>query len=163
MSPVDVKQGREALAGREDHPAWGGTCRVPVAGNCLVSLCPLGPGGPPKTTTSRPPAPSREPSSSLSPPSRAYSSFQAKSSAIRVAPHPSGSPSILQFPLPSKVLVFCGPSSPNQGLCLPSGLGPPPVGTPFSILWLPLPSRGPLYSSGAPSLQGHLRGHPLPM
>lgn len=142
MSPVDVKQGREALAGREDHPAWGGTCRVPVAGNCLVSLCPLGPGGPPKTTTSRPPAPSREPSSSLSPPSRAYSSFQAKSSAIRVAPPP------FRVPLYSPV------SSPLQGPCLLWALIPQPGA--LSALWTgPSTSWDPfLYPLAPSSFQG---------
>ena len=62
-----------------------------------------------------------------------------------MAPHPSGSPSILQFPLPSKVPVLCGPSSPNQGLCLPSGLGLHHLGP------LSLPS-GSFLLPGAPSI-----------
>lgn len=145
MGPVDVKQGREALAGREDHPAGGGTCRVPVAGNCLVSPCPLGPGAPPKTTTSGPP------STLQGAPLQPLSSLQGLLLFPgQVLGHPGGPP-------PFRVPLYSPVSSPLQGPCplwalipQPGALstlwtGPPPSGT------LSLPSSSFLLP-GAPSI-----------
>lgn len=162
MGPVDVKQGREAPAGREDHPAGGGNCRVPVAGNCLVFPCPLGPVASPKTTTSGPP------STLQGAPLQPLSSLQGLLLFPgQVLSHPGGPPpfrvplcppvpSPLQGPCPLWALI------PQPGALSALWTGPPPSGTPFSTLWLPPPSRGTLYSSGPLSLQGHLQGHPLP-
>lgn len=144
MGPVDVKEKTEAPAGREGHPAWGGTCRVPVAGTCLVSPCPLGPGEPPQTTTSR--TPSTLQGALLQPLSSLQGSFLLPG---QVLGHPGWPPTLQGPPLfssflsPPRSLSSVGPLIPQPGALSALWTGPSTIGDPCSTLWLPPPSRGP--------------------
>lgn len=106
--------------------------------------CPLSPGGPPKTTTSRPP------STFQGAPLQPFSSLQGLFLLPgQVLSHPGGPPPF-RVPLYSGSLSFVGPHPPTRGSVCPLDwalhqLGP--LSLPSGSLLLP---GGPLYFSGPP-------------
>ena len=164
MGPVDVKEKREAPAGREGHPVWGR--HLQGSSSRQLPSVPL-PSRPWRASQDHhlqdplhppegpPPAPLLLPG--LIPPSR------PSPRPSRVAPLTFRVPlcSLVSSPLQGPCPLWA-PSSPNQGLCLPSGLGPPPSGTTSLHSGSLLLPGAPLYPSGTLSLQGRLQGRPLP-
>lgn len=116
-----------------------------------MSPCPLSPGEPPKTTTSRTP-------STLQgrPPQPLFSLQGSFLLPGQVLGHPGWTPTLQGPPLfysflsPPRSLSSVGPLIPQPGALSALWTGPSTIGDPFSTLWLPPPSRGPPLSFRTP-------------